>query len=743
MSRLAALVWLALLLAAAIHVGVAFSRGLPLDSDIMALLPAEKLDPAVRQAEQSINASLSRRIVVLLGHADPATARQAAARLEGQLRGDGLLAPGSDIPDNAALQHLGTLYFPARDGLLAEDDRQALLEGRAGLLTDRALAQIFGFSGFGDGRLLAHDPFLLFPAFLASLPLPSGHAKIEEGRPVVAENGTIWVAVTGLLTDQPTSLSFQRRFGESFAQGLTPGVKVLRLGTVFFASAGAGSALKLSSIVGAVSLAGTALLLLAVFRSPWPLLLGVGSIAAGLIAALSACLLIFGTLHVAAQLFGASLIGIAADYSLLYFAQIFSPAADGPARLKRVLAGITLGMVTTVIGYLTLALSPFPGLHQVAVFSAIGLLAAYLSVLLWFPLLDRAKSRPMGGEALAGHIVRFWSGRGRIVAALAGLTVLIGGYATLKTDDDVRHQQALDPVLTAEQSDVERLLGYAPAGQFFLVEGENDEQALQREEALADRLKPGMAKWMAPASFVPSLRRQSENRALRAEKLDLPDLVSKLGMPLPAVEDTPYQPITLDAAAGLPFLPLMRLGPGRHIVLLQGITDLAALRGAADGLPGIRFVDPAGEISTVLTAYRERAVILLILSLLLMAPLVAWRYGLRGILPVLGPPAIAILLTPALLALIGLPFTFFSAIGLVLALSMGVDYAVFCAEDGRVQPVTIAGITLAMSTAVLSFGLLAISDVEGMRTFGAAILTAVPLAWLLAPLASAARKKVR
>jgi predicted exporter len=126
-----------------------------------------------------------------------------------------------------------------------------------------------------------------------------------------------------------------------------------------------------------------------------------------------------------------------------------------------------------------------------------------------------------------------------------------------------------------------------------------------------------------------------------------------------------------------------------------------------------------------------------------MAPLVAWRYGVRGIIPVLGPPAAAILLTPALLALLGLPFTFFSAIGLVLALSMGVDYAVFCAEDGKAAPVTLLGITLAMSTAVLSFGLLAISEVEGMRTFGATILTAVPLAWILAPLAGAARKKDR
>lgn len=756
MSRLAAFVWLALVLAAALHVGMTFSRGLPIDSDIMALLPAEKLDPAVRQAEDSINNSLSRRIVVLLGSADAAAAKTAAAKLEGQLRDAGLLTPGTDIPDGATLQRLGAVYFPARAGLLADEDRRSLLEGHADDLMDRALAQIFGFSGIGDGRLLARDPFLLFPAFLTGLPLPTGHAHLEDGRPVIGENGTTWAAVTGTLTGQPTSLSFQKRFAESFAQGLTPGVTMLRLGSVFFASAGAGSALELSSIVGAVSLAGTALLLLAVFRSPRPLLLGMGSIAVGLIVALSACLLIFGTLHVAAQLFGASLIGIAADYSLLYFAQIFSPAQNGGERLKRVAAGITLGMVTTMIGYLTLALSPFPGLHQVAVFSAIGLSAAYLTVVLWFPRLDRMAGRPMGTGAtvIAERIARFWSGRGRFAVLALGVAVAAAGYAALKTDDDVRHQQALDPTLTAEQNTVQRLLGYAPSTQFFLVQGADDEEALQREEALAGRLRQAVADgalagWMAPASFVPSLRRQAEDRALIAGKLigpHLPELIAKLGMPLPKTEEETYRAVTLNALTGagaVPFLPILRVAAGRHIVLLQGAADFAALRGAAEGLPGVRFVDPIGEISAVLAAYRQRAELLLVLSLLLMAPLVAWRYGARGILPLLGPPAAAILLTPALLALIGLPFTFFSAIGLVLALSMGVDYAVFCAEDGKLAPVTLVGVTLAMSTAVLSFGLLAISEVEGMRTFGAAVLIAVPLAWVLAPLASAARKKVR
>jgi predicted exporter len=93
-------------------------------------------------------------------------------------------------------------------------------------------------------------------------------------------------------------------------------------------------------------------------------------------------------------------------------------------------------------------------------------------------------------------------------------------------------------------------------------------------------------------------------------------------------------------------------------------------------------------------------------------------------------------LTPAVLALAGLPFTFFGAMALVLVLSIGSDYAVFCAEDRvRHEPVTLAAVAVALSTTLLSFGLMAASDVAGVRSFGAAMAVGVALAFVLAPLA--------
>ncbi len=751
MIRAAALLWLILVVAAALHVGAATLRGLPLQTDLMALLPREDRDPVVQRAKDVANAALSRRVLLLVGHAEPGRARAAAAELERALAGPGLLLPSGDVPPADALKRLGAAYFPHRAGLLAEDDRRRLQEGRGEELVTRALSQVFGFAGFADGRLLARDPLLLFPAFLAALPVPASRLILEDGRPTITENGVTWVLLSGLLPGEATQLALQRRFVTVLAAaeaGLDPGVRLLRLGTLFYAQAGAERAMAETSRIGLISLAGTALLLVAAFRALRPLLLGLLSVTVGLVTALSVCLLLFGELHVAAQLFGASLIGIAADYALLYFAQMFSPEADPRRRLRQVLPGIVLGVATTVVGYLSLMFSPFPGLHQVAVFSAVGLVGSFLTVVLWLPALDRARPADLGrrSKALAAGMWALWSGRRRWVLFGVGLAVAAVGHGRLTVDDDVRRQQPLDPGLAAQQAEIMRLTGFGHSGQFLVVEGVDSEQTLRREEELGGRLAAvvadgGLAGWQAVARFVPSLARQAENRALVAERLTGPYLggyrarLGLAGAVAAEPEPGPLTPRPVIASGALPLLATLAPEPGLHLVLLEGVRDPAAVRAAVAGLEGVRFVDSTADVSDLLGAYRRRAVWLLAVSALLMAPLLAWRYGWRRLPAVLGPPVAAVALTPAVLALVGLPFSFFSAMALVLVLSIGVDYAVFCAEDRRRDAVTLTGITLAMLTTLLSFGLLAMGDVAGVRAFGATMLVGVPLALLLAPMA--------
>ncbi len=749
--RWAAWCWLALVLFAGGYVVQRLHAGIQLQSSVLALLPRGARDGVADQAQQRVAEAGARRIVLLLGHADPARARAAGHELAAALTASGLVRGVTALVDGAAQQRLGALYFPHRAGLLAEADRAALLAGQAPLLVQRAEAMLFGPAGFGDARLLASDPFLLLPGFFGALPLPQSRLAAEDGQLVVHDGGMTWAFVAAELAGDSFALPVQHAFAAFFAAHLPTDVTVLRTGALFYATAGARQAMGESSTLGAVSLVATVAMILLVFRRIRPILLAMLDIGVGITFASACCLWWFRELHTVALLFGASLIGVAVDYSLQYFAAYFDPAArTARDRLRRVLPGVAIGLGTTLIGYATLLLAPFPGLQQIAAFSVLGLTGSFLTVALWYPVLDRAGPLPHGGRLLA-LLARHWAfwQAPRLLAARLGVVALAvaaaaAGLPRLHADDNVQHMQDMPADLRRQEAEIQRLTGNGGAGQFLLVRAADAESALQVQEAVLPRLEAAQASgllagFQAPAQFVPSVARQRDNAALVARTLGplLPGHVAAIGLdapPQPAPEDW-LLPAMLPQDGPLALVRALVLDPGTQLVLLHGVADLPALREAMRDAPGIELVSLADDWSALFGVYRRQALWLLALSVLLMLPLLAARY--RWATPrVLAPSLLAVLLTPPLAALFGLAFTFFNAMALVLVLSIGVDYAVFCRETPlERRGVTALAILLAALSTTLSFGMLAASEVFAVRAFGSTMLIGIALAWLLAPLA--------
>ena len=765
MKRPFALLWLALVLLGGAYLGWRVHAGLEFRTDLMALLPLEAQDPAAERAHAAVTRSLSRQIILLVGHPDRGAARAAAAEITTLLSGSGLTEADTAALDADRMRRIGGFYAPYRAGLLAEADRDQLRAGNTQAIATRALSQVFGFIGMGDARMLRDDPFLLLPGFFAALPVPNARLAPDAGMLSLTQDGTTWVLIHARLRGEPFALDVQRQLSDlldpAIARllGTQPGLEILRLGAVFFAQAAAAAAMGESALIGIVSTIGAVLVVLAAFRALTPVWLSLLSIGVGVVMALAVCLALFGDLHVGALLFGVSLIGVAVDYSLQYCAEAFTAEPSADARLRRVRAAITMGAATSIIGYLTLLLAPFPGLLQVAAFSAIGLGAAWLTVLLWAPWLDRTGPARHGAAMLrwAGYFLLVWHAKRFAparIACLAGITIAaLLGMARFHTDDDVRRLQSLSPDLLAQQTRIQTLIGSQSGGQFFLLPAADPEIALQRGEALADRLRPLLANgvlagFRGPASYVPSAQRQRENRALRDQHLDpaaTDAQLARLGLPGGAALAPDNAPIltlaqALAADSPLTFLPLLVQADGQggslHIVMLDGVRDPGRTAAAAQGIAGVHYVDTVGSFSTLLGQYRDRAMALLFLSALLMAPLLAWRYGPRRAGWIMLPPLLAVALAPGLRALGGAGFSFFDAIALVLTLAIGVDYAVFLAETTRERrAVTMLAVTLAAITALLSFGLLALSQVRAVQHFGATMLVGILLALLLSPLA--------
>lgn len=763
--KLGALLWLLAVGIAAVYLAWRAIVGIELQTDLMALLPQEERDAAIQRAKQRMADVFGRRIVLLVGHEDRAAARKAGAALAAALQQSGMTDSVQYQAGDAETKQVGEVFFAHRAGLLTAQDRARLAEGRGQEIVNRTLAALFGPVGIIDANLLQRDPFLLTAAYFATLPLPLSRVSADDGIFTTSDGGKTYIVITARLNGDVFTMSYQDSFVgmldgvEQRVRTDTPGATILRSGAVFYAHAAATVANQETTTIGLLSTLATFGLILVVFRALRPLWFNLLSLVVGVTCAFSASLWFFGTLHVGALLFGVSLIGVAVDYSLHYACEGLGDDESPPGeRIWRVLPGIALGLVTTLIGYLALLFAPFPGLHQLAVFSVVGLCASFLTVVLWLPLLDHEKPSRHAMLFLkpASRVWRFWEEaryRGIRRAALAGLVVLAGLGATMLTvDDDVRRLQSLPDGLKRQEAEIRRLVGSGSSSQFFLVSGSDQETVMQREERLLERLgqmrtNAALAQVYAIAQVVPSQRRQRENQALVREKLVAPYLSSffhRVGLREPV--EPPYRDaslLTVDAIredSTLSFFRTLVIEGGAtatsHLVLLDGVSRVEEVRTAAEGLDGVRFVDPTGDFSQLFGEYRRRAIVLLALSAALMMPVLLWRYGIGGALRVLLPTGIALALTPPLVALGGAPFTFFNAIGLLLVLAISIDYAIFCREahmTGRAA--TMLGICLATLTTIFSFGLLALSSVYGVQAFGMTLAVGITLAFLLSPLA--------
>jgi predicted exporter len=496
------------------------------------------------------------------------------------------------------------------------------------------------------------------------------------------------------------------------------------------------------------------------FRSLWPRLLMAVSLLVGVAMALSVTSWVFGHVHLLTTVFGASLVGCAEDYGLYYFAsRQGAPEAPPLTLMSTLLPGLALALLTSVLGYLALGLPPFPGLRQMALFSVVGILGAFVTTVVWFPWVDRGAVRAtrfstwiVDGYA---RLPRFGASRRTLAAHLLLLVACAAGIHQLKSNDDLRQLQSSPPALIDAQREIGRLLGLASPSQFFVVRGISADDVLQREEALKARLDARVASgelagYRAVSDWVPSQARQATDAALtrRVEDGVIAGVDQVLGeTQRRAAFDA--APLTLDkwlaspaAASGralwIGAVPRRDDGTAfASVVMLRGVRDLAALpdiAGSADGLPGVRWVDQVQSVSALLGRYRQTMGLLLLAGHAAVLLALAWRYGRRAWRAWM-PTAVATAGTLALLGLFGQPLQLFNVLALALLLGIGIDYGIFLLEreDAGAGSAWLSVVLGAAST-WLSFGLLALSSTPALHSFGLTLLFGILIVAFSAPL---------
>lgn len=739
------------------------------ETDILAMLPSEERDPVLQQAIVHMADAAQQRMIVLIGAANWTQAQLAAdayravlASRNDQFRLD---EPLTTRTEQGWIDQL----WPYRSVLLSAAQRNELASQPASHWVD--VAQRHLYSPFGAIKVGAwqDDPFGLFAGWAQDRARQTS-VRPSDGRLRVDAGDKSYVVMPVELRGQAFSLATQEAVmpvlqqAREAAQRAAADVDVRSAGLILHAAAASRQASKEMSTIGLGSMAGILMLMWLTFRSAKPIGLVVLSVGVGCLGAVSVCWLLFGRLHLVTLVFGASLIGVAQDYGIHYLcSRLGDQQCRNPSQLlQEILPGMILAILTTVVAYLALALTPFPGLRQIAAFSAVGLLCAWFTVVFWFPVLDRKPMRKSPMMEWYGRSRAVWPQLGRnrasVAVAVAVLMFAALGISRLESNDDIRLLQNSPQNLLDAQVEVSKLLAAPTLAQFYLVRGTSQEVVLQREEALKDRLDKLVASdvltgYQALSDWVPSHQTQSANRDLTERALTAPDsaltkLATQLGEDDVWVQQVrsrtiaPATPLTLEmflqgpAGEAWRHLWLGKVDDGyASVVALRGVEyrDLPALQAAGQALPGVQWVDKVGETSSLLGRYRHHMGWVVLISYATVYLLLLMRYR-SAAWRVMAPTLVASAVTLAVFGIAGQPINLFHVLALLLILGMGIDYGIFLQEHpNREHKAAWLAVGLSAVSTLLAFGLLGLSATPAIQGFGLTMLIGVGIVWLIAP----------
>lgn len=755
--RWAAIAWLLVVAVVAVHQWHFWRQG-ALNTDVMALLPDNEQAPEVSTATRSLVDGLSRQVMVVIGGNDWQQVKQASQWAKAQMAQSPVPLNEHQFADGLAMSAALDFYAPWRDRLLTPVQREALAQADNTKLAQQALAALYqpaAQARLSDWRA---DPLGMWPQWWSARAAQS-HARPREGWLWVQSQDQHWSVLSWELQGPAFGFSGVSQLSETLDQLQTqmkarwPELHMLRAGMPLHAEAAAQQAHGEVNTIGWGSLAGVLLLAWLAFRSLRSIALVGLSLLVGTAVALSVTACWFGQVHVLTLVFGASLVGVAEDYGIHYFAARQSQRQASPFVLMRsLMPSLWLALGTSVIAYMALGAAAFPGLRQMAVFSVVGLTAALITVLCWLPWLDIGRvPESRFARVLGGTLNRWprWPMTWRTMTAcglVIGLAVWLA-LSSLRIQDDVRQLQSSPAHLVQQQVQIGQMLGLPSPTQFYVVQGQNAQAVLQNEEQLTQRLQAlvadkTIAGWNAVSDWVPSAERQRSNALISAtrEVAVLDSINRALGERMQRPE---FSAGTLSLQAWLeqPVSAAARnLWIGRvgdqwmSVVMLRGVNGRSALQrleAVAEGLDNVRWVDKPQEISDLLKRYRG-AMTWLLLGGHVLVLLVLWAYFGRQAWRAWLPTVLASAGVVIVMALTGQAWQLFSVLGLVLLLGVGVDYGIFLLEHEE-DPSAWLAVLIGAGSTWLAFGLLGLSNTPALKAFGSTLMVGLPLVLCLAP----------
>jgi|GEM_PF-444665 len=766
-----------------------------LDSDLYSILPDSNELKNISAAEKTLSSRTRRNITVLIGHENFEIARSATIALEKAFKNDTSFDETRLFVKDNTIDETRNFLFKNRYMIQSLPVREALEAGNLEKLKIGALQKIYGSFSMANLNRLEEDPFLLgessFDNFMFNSPIVSGRFTLRDGMLTAIDSSKTYVMWSAVLSENVSSMDSDGHVIGRLYKTLdslkfaTPGLVIAKSGVPFHSYESSKEAKSEIAWISGVSIVLILLLLLYVYRSPLPIVATISTIALAIFTSLAFTWFVFGNVHVFTFVFGTSVIGVSIDYAIHFFTSWKS----GVRHVRsHIIKGLVLGFMTTEFSYIALTFADFSLLRQMAVFSMVGLLSSFLTITLLFHVVfERTLNIKAGIKkvklqekklplAIPKKFIKFYSNVPawfvRVIMAVL-IFAFLPGLRSLNIHTDLSSLYTMSDEIKAAEALNKKMnnTGFSP--NYFIVEGESEEEVLEREEELTERLlqaeKNNLLKsHLAISSFFPSLKTQNKtfndfHRLLvRQDTLhdsrialnsSVCDYLTEIGVQndslFVASLMNPPEFSTLENLNTLPqsfrslfeMLWIGAVGESRDAKFYSAVfplhvTEQFDAKKIAKNLPHVYAVRKLQNINASLTKISRTSLVLVGIAYVVVFCILVAVYRFRVALKIVRAPILAGLFVASVFGYLGLNFNFFAIVGVILTLGIGIDYALFFKEGGRKNQTTALAIMLSTVTTLISFGSLAFSAFIPVSTFGLAVLLGILCCFLLSPLSA-------
>ncbi|MCK5478619.1 MAG: MMPL family transporter, partial [Methylococcales bacterium] len=509
------------------------------------------------------------------------------------------------------------------------------------------------------------------------------------------------------------------------------------------------------SILSTIALS---ILFLLIFRSIAVMLQVFTLLAIVILTSILSTHLVFGYVHGMTVAIGSTLVGICIDYPIHAVAHAQAVLVDKrTAVIARIWPSMLLGGLTTMIGYIALGVSGYPGFQQVAVYAATGILASLLLTRFILPkLMSTSSQRQLDIPLVANWALFCQHFRPWLLTGL--LLVLCVSFVELKSLHWMKDMQELTPELNyLKQNDKRirsRMTSIEP-GRFILVTGKNTEAALQKAEQVypvLEQLKQkgaltdyfGLYPWLLSAQKQQLNYAQLEKHLTIENQLLWQQALKQQGLSIQRLGTFDYssiEPLTLEQVLESPVSKLIdsRVIVGKQqtiIMIWLAEHQPEEIKAAMETLDGAQYFSQRDMLNNMTRDYTEKAQILLSVGLALIILLLLSRYkNLLKMLQTLLPAILAAFLILVIWSFSGAAISFLHLVGFLLVVAICVDYGIFYQENrGGDIALTYQAMAASMLTSALAFGSLMTAESTSLRILAGVVAFGVVLGFILCPL---------